>query len=397
MTGANVKGKLYQCHEVFDVYNALIVLNIMKPFVPDSLPIACRDDRRLIALVGRANAELARYDGLLQAIINPAVLLSPLTTEEAVLSSKIEGTNATVDEVLEQEAGLIKEGEKGKDIQEIVNYRRAMFVAREFLVEANITLALVRQLHKTLLTSARGQDKRPGEFRRDQNWIGRPGTPIEQATFVPPAPLRLLDHLQAWERYVASDDDEFLIQAAVVHAQFELLHPFSDGNGRIGRILVPLFMYQKKLISQPVFYLSAYLEQHRETYYERLNGISIDADWNGWIEFFLDAVQRQARENIRKVKIIKELYEEMKEKIVDITHSQYAIQVLDAIFSTPIFRTVDFVTKTGMQKQTVFSLLRQLKDAGILVELVAGRGRRPAILCFPRLLNSAEGKDIVGV
>lgn len=235
----------------------------MKPYEPDALPLADLDYRRLLPLVAQANAALARYDGLLQGIPNAEVMLSPLTTQEAVLSSRIEGTQATVDEVLEQEAGLVKEGEKYKDIQEISNYRVALLRAREHLQSYPIRLAFVRELHRILMDSVRGQDKMPGEFRKDQNWIGAYGCCLDDATFVPPSPLQLSDHLAAWEAYLDFDDIDFLLQAAVVHAQFELLHPFKDGNGRIGRILIPLFLFQKRVISQPMFYLSEYLEHHR--------------------------------------------------------------------------------------------------------------------------------------
>lgn len=258
----------------------------MVPYVPCELPLTNLDYQRLLPLVGKANATLARYDGLLQGIPNPAVMLSPLTTQEAVLSSKIEGTQATVDEVLEHEAGMLKEGKKFQDIQEISSYRQALFVAREYLKDYPIRLSFVRELHRLLMNSVRGQDKTPGEFRKDQNWIGAYGCSIEQATFVPPNPFQLPDHLQAWERYMDADDVDFLLQTAVVHAQFELLHPFKDGNGRIGRILIPLFLYQKRALSQPMFYLSEYLEHHREEYYQRLRAISSEGDWNGWIGFF---------------------------------------------------------------------------------------------------------------
>lgn len=367
----------------------------MQPYMPCALPLADLDYRRLFALVGEANAELALYDGLLQGIVNPSVMLSPLANEEAVLSSRIEGTQATVDEVLEQEAGLIKEGEKGKDIQEIINYREAMISAQTYLVDRPITLSLVRELHKVLLNSVRGQDKTPGEFRTDQNWIGNAGCSMEEATFVPPNPLQLQDHLHAWQSYMATKDIDLLLQTAVVHAQFELLHPFRDGNGRIGRILIPLFLFQQKKLSQPMFYLSSYLERNREEYYERLNRISKDGDWDGWIEFFLKAIMLQARANNRKVRKIMGLYDDMKVQVQDITHSQYGIQVLDAIFDRPIFKTTDFVTRTGIHKPTAMGLLRQLKGAGILVTLLEGSGQRATVLAFPRLINIAEGREIL--
>lgn len=371
----------------------------MQPYVPDTLPLTDLDYRLLLPLVGQANAALARYDGLLQGIPNPAVMLSPLTTQEAVLSSRIEGTQATVDEVLQQEAGLIQEGEKYKDIEEITNYRLALFKAQVHLEAYPIRLGFVRELHRILMSSVRGEDKSPGEFRRDQNWIGPQGCPIEQATFVPPNPLQLPDFLQAWERYLDSNDMDFLIQTAVVHAQFELLHPFKDGNGRIGRILIPLFLYQKRALSQPMFYLSEYLENHRGEYYDRLKAISAAKDWDGWIAFFLRATIAQAKQNTRRVEAIQALYNEMKSAIHAATHSQYSVHLLDAIFSKPIFRTSELAKKLtanhGIHAKTAPALLRQLKAAGILRELQAGSGRRAATLCFPRLINLAEGRELL--
>lgn len=367
----------------------------MKPYEPNKLPLENLDYQRLFALVGDANAELARYDGLLQGIVNPSVMLSPLTNEEAVLSSKIEGTQATVDEVLEQEAGMIKGGQKGKDIQEIINYREALRSAHHYLNERPITLSFVRELHKILLNSVRGQDKTPGEFRKDQNWIGSYGCPIEQAAFVPPNPLQLQDHLEAWQSYMASSDIDLLLQTAVIHAQFELLHPFKDGNGRIGRILIPLFLYQKKKLSQPMFYLSSYLEANREEYYVRLHNISREDDWNAWIAFFLKAITEQAKNNNAKVRAIMGLYESMKNRIHEITHSQYTVHLLDAIFDRPIFETTDFVKRTSIHKPTAMGLLRKLKGADILKEIRPGSGRRSAVLCFPELLNIAEGRKIL--
>ncbi len=367
----------------------------MNPYEPQKLPLDTLDYKYLFPLVGQANAELARYDGLLQGIPNPSVMLSPLTNEEAVLSSKIEGTRATVDEVLEQEAGLLKEGEKYEDIQEIINYRKALRSAHDYLKNRPITLSFVKSLHKVLMDSVRGQDKTPGAFRKDQNWIGTYGCTIEQASFVPPNPLQLQDYLDTWQTYMSADDTDMLLQTAVVHAQFELLHPFKDGNGRIGRILIPLFLYQKKTLSQPMFYLSSYLESHREEYYLRLHNISHQGDWNGWIEFFLKAITEQAKSNNTKVRAIIGLYDTMKQQIHEITHSQYTVHLLDAIFDRPIFETSDLVKRTGIHKPTAMALLRQLKSATILKELRPGSGRRAAILCFPELLNITEGRDIL--
>lgn len=333
---------------------------------------------------------------MLQGIPNPEVMLSPLTTQEAVLSSKIEGTQATVDEVLQHEAGMIQEGEKEKDIQEILNYRMALFRSSDYLKSYPIRLGFIRELYKILLDSVRGKDKTPGEFRIDQNWIGKAGCTIEEASFVPPSPLILNDFLLKWETYLDLDDEDILLQVAIVHAQFELLHPFKDGNGRIGRLLIPLFLYQKKALSQPMFYLSEYLERHREEYYQRLKAISDNNDWNGWICFFLKAITEQAKENSTRVRSIMSLYEDLKTQITDITRSQYFIYLLDAIFSKPIFKVSDLVKtlnkEYGVHEKTTPDLLRKLKAAGILRELKPGSGRRSAVLCFPSLIDRAEGR-----
>jgi Fic family protein len=366
-----------------------------QPYYPKPLPVAQLDYARLIGYVGRANAELARYDGLLQGLINPSVMLSPLTTQEAVLSSRIEGTQATLDEVLEHEAGNIKLGEKGNDIQEIVNYRSALIRAYEYLQERPITLSLVRQMHRLLMSSVRGQDKSPGEFRKDQNWIGKPGCTIEEATFVPPNPLQLQDHLLAWETYLSYQDFDPVVQAAIVHAQFELIHPFKDGNGRIGRLLISLFLFQAKVLSQPMFYLSAYLEDHREEYYEYLRRVSAEEDWDAWIIFFLRAVTEQAKINSTKVRAIRQLYEEMKRRVEEITHSPYALRILDGIFARPIFSTTVFFEEIEVSRTTGLPLLRKLKEANILTPVRAASGRRPGILAFSQLLNIAEGKTVL--
>lgn len=364
----------------------------MLPYEPCELPISNLDYKMLLPLVGKANRELSRYDGLLQGIVNPEVLLSPLTTEEATLSSRLEGTQATIDDVYEHEAGIEKSEEQVKDIQEITNYRAALRSGQFYLEQYPITLPFVRELHKILLSSVRGKDKSPGEVRVIQNFIGAPGSKIEDATFVPAAPVDLPKHLYAWQKYLSGDDIDVLIQTAIMHAQFELLHPFKDGNGRIGRLLIPLFLFQKKALSKPMFYLSSYLEANKDEYHSALNGISKREDWNGWIAFFLLAVTEQAKINIEKVKKIKDLYEEMKLKIPENTHSQFASLVLDQIFRRPIFRTTDFISESGIKKPSAMTIIRDLKSSGILDELISGAGRRPAVLWFQSLIKITEGK-----
>lgn len=368
----------------------------MEPFIPHTLPLANLDYNRLTRLLGQANRELTRYDGLLQGIPDPALLLSPLTTQEAVISSKIEGTQATLDEVLEHEAGQSFDPEKDKDIREIVNYREALRYATAELENRPITLALVKEVHRILLSSVRGERKSPGEFRKDQNWIGKAGCSMQDASYVPPSPLQLQDYLEAWQQYLSEDDADFLVQTAIIHAQFELLHPFKDGNGRIGRLIIPLFLFSKRVLTYPMFYLSEYLEEHRDEYYLHLQGISRNNDWESWIIFFLEAIITQSTDNADRVRKIFALYNDMKTRFVAATHSQFAILALDAIFTRPIFDTSYFVKymEKMTSKQTSMLILKQLQQAEIIDIYRDGSGRRPAILKFPALINLVHGRQI---
>jgi hypothetical protein len=228
---------------------------------------------------------------------------------------------------------------------------------------------------------------------RIPNWIGPAGCTVEQARFVPIGADKLPDAMSAWERYLHSDAPDRLVQVAILHAEFEALHPFLDGNGRLGRMLVPLFLWQNGVIQRPMFYVSAFLEAHRDEYYERLLAVSRDGDWTGWCHFFLTAIKAQAEENQRKAADILALYERMKRELADLTRSQYAIRALDWIFERPIFKSSDFVASAGIPEPTAKRMVPALRAAGVLRVLVEASGRRAATLCFPELLNIAEGRE----
>jgi Fic family protein len=350
----------------------------------------------LLPLIGPASAAIARYEGVLRGVPNPDVLLGPLTAQEAVLSSRIEGTQATLGEVLEFEAegDLTDESTPKKaDIREVLNYRAALREGAHLLDELPISQRLIRRLHWVLMQGVRGRNRDPGEYRRIPNWIGPEGCPIEQARFVPCAANRLPAAMDAWEAYVHADCPDLLVQLAILHAEFEAIHPFLDGNGRLGRLIVPLFLTSKGLLSRPNFYLSGYLEQRRDEYYDRLLAVSRDDDWTGWCAFFLEALIAQAAENQSKAEAILRLYAERRGWIAEVTHSQYAVRALDWFFERPIFRTSDFVATAGIPKPTANRILRVVRDEGLLRELRPSSGRRPAVLCFSALLNIAEGVD----
>jgi Fic family protein len=359
-------------------------------------PPASLDWPRLIALVGPANAAIARYAGLLEGIPDPNVLLSPMTVQEAVLSSRIEGTQATMGEVLELEAqGYLFDDNTPKkaDIREILNYRAALKEAVGLLETLPLSQRLMRETHCVLMQGVRGRAKDPGEYRRIPNWIGPEGCGIDQARFVPVSAERLPGAMDAWEKYLHSDEPDVLVQLAVLHAEFESIHPFLDGNGRLGRLLIPLFLFSRQLLSRPSFYLSEYFEHHRDEYYGRLLAISRDGDWTGWIAFFLKALIDQASINQARVQSILALYQRRKDWIIAETHSQYAVRALDWMFQKPIFKSSDFREMAGIPKPTATRILRMCRDNSMLRELAEGSGQRAAILCFPELLNIAEGHD----
>lgn len=369
----------------------------MDPFIPHTLPLDTIAWEPLIPLLGRANRSLAYYDGVLKGLPNAELLLSPMTTQEAVLSSKIEGTQASLSDVLKFEAGEIPAGEARQlDIHEILNYRKALKSAEGELKTRPFNLNLLKKLHSILLDSVRGRDKDRGNFRRIQNWIGPHGTPIEQATFVPPSPERVMKALDNWEKYYHHEGPDHLAQLAVLHGQFEIIHPFLDGNGRLGRMLVPIYLFEKGLLSRPMMYLSGYLESKRAEYYRLLRALQTEEGaWNAWIAFFLRALDEQATTDAGKATRIIMLYNELKFRVIELTRSQFAIPVLDRLFRKPIFTASAFVGKKGLpSKPVIMSILNKLRSAGILKTIREGSGSRPQVYAFPALINVCEGKKV---
>jgi Fic family protein len=360
----------------------------------DCFPPQDIDYAALISLIGPANAAIARYDGVLSAIPNAKILLSPLTTQEAVLSSRIEGTQATMGEVLEFEAdGDQKQysSEKRNDIQEILNYRKAINTAIEQLQTLPLCQRMIFNIHQVLMDSVRGQGKAPGDYRKIPNWIGPSGCTIETARYIPITADQLRVGMNRWETYLHTTPPDRLIHLAILHAEFEALHPFLDGNGRLGRMLIPLYLYQNSLIQSPNFYISAYFETHREDYYDKLLAISRDDDWTGWCQFFLTALTVQAKENQQKATAILDLYSQKKAEITELTRSQYGIRALDWIFERPIFKSTDFVNSAAIPKATARRILQVLAEQNLLKPLVKSKGRQPTTYGFTELLNLAEG------
>ncbi len=370
---------------------------ILKPAIPIKLPLKTLDWTSLVADMGRANRTLADYNGMLRHLPNASILLAPLTVQEAVLSSRIEGTLATMTEVLQFEAGEPPEGlSRRDDIEEILNYRRALALATKELGKRPFNLNLLLQLHGVLLSGVRGQNKARGEFRRQQNYIGSLAGGKKTVRFTPPDWQMLRPALDNWEKYYHADERDPIVQLAIVHAQFEFLHPFLDGNGRLGRILVPIFLFERGLLREPNFYLSEYIEAHRDEYIGLLNALGrTKAAWTAWVRFFLLAVERQAEQNARKATAMLELYGDLKGQFLEVTRSQFAVPLLDFIFSTPIFQPgqVRWATAAPSRPQLTTMLLN-LHKAGVLTMVRKGTGKRPYIWSLTSLIDLAEKRFV---
>ena len=338
---------------------------------------------------------MARYDCLLATVPNPRVLLAGLRVREAVCSSRIENIFTSVTEVLDMGAWLAPANPYARaDAREVLNYLAAERHAREMLAELPLSLRVIREAHALLLAGDGGQGKSPGALRRAPVWIGGPGSTPETATFVPAPASQVPDAMSAWERYIHAGAPDRLVQIAVQHAQFEAIHPFLDGNGRLGRMLIPLLMHQHGLIRAPVFGLSARIAGRRSFYYEGLLGVSRDDDWTGWCLYALDAIRNQAREGTAAIEAILELRAEVEAELADRTRPRHVAPALDRLFERPVFRASDFVSAGDIPSRTARRLLTRLRDQGVLEDAAPAKGRRSAVLRFPRLLEVLEADDV---
>lgn len=362
------------------------------PYIPEQLPPRSIDWGMHIRAIEDATIAIGKYDGVLQGIANPYVFLSPLIVREAMLSSQIEGTQVTLEEILQYEAvdGL-PSPERRDDLKEVSNYRKAMSDAVKLIGERPLCINTICNIHRVLLSDTRGKDKNPGEIRKRQNYIGVQGTDIGHAIFIPPEPQLVMDAFSDWEKYLHSDEGSRLVQIAILKAQFELIHPFLDGNGRIGRMLVPLILYYKKVLSRPTFYISSYLEQNKIAYKKRLSAISEDNDWNGWVAFFLKAIVEQSKENSNKAIQIINLKHSMNQMASNIISSKYSTQAIEAIFSSPIFDTNYFIRTSKIPRASAVQILGKLKENDVLYVHREGRGRKTTVYIFPKLISITEG------
>lgn len=359
-------------------------------------PPAGLDSARLLAPLSEAAAALARYDQMLRGLHNSEILLAPMRRQEAVVSSRIEGTITTLDDVLRYEADEPAENSPRaqmvrSETLEVVNYHHAMLEAQRVMRDgAPLSEWLIRAAHRTLLRRARGDDRQPGEYKTAQNYLA--GRNRREILFVPAEPERLRDGMEALFRYIRDAGDPPLLKAAISHVEFEALHPFNDGNGRIGRMLITLMLWESDVISKPHFYISEYLEEARDEYIDRMRAVSADDAWTDWCIFFLEAVTEQARRNLDKADRIGRLYEEMKEVFPRTLASAYAIAALDYLFANPVYRNSRFAASAGIPKQTAMRFSRILLEEGLIRTVEPSAGRRAAMYAFEPLLEIVRGE-----
>jgi Fic family protein len=343
-------------------------------FYPRAIPRALELPSASVMLLADAEASLGQLAAVGRLVRNSELFIRPYLLREAVSSTRIEGTRATIGEVLEADAGG---AQLGADVEEVANYVAAMRWGVERLATLPISARLLREMHRRLMAGVRGRELSPGEFRATQNWIGPPGSTIETAPFVPPPPDELAALLADWERF-ANDEPEMplLVQNALLHAQLETIHPFLDGNGRLGRLLLVFFLVARERLPAPLLYLSAYLEQHREAYYGALQALREQGDAIPWVNMFLTAVKTQAADAVERSELIVDL----RERYLDVASTlgtPNALALVELICENPVVTTRAIESRLEVSRPTALRLLRRMEERGVLVEGESGaRGQR---------------------
>jgi Fic family protein len=376
-------GRYVRCLEGYDAY------------VPKKLPPnpAINLDANLIELLSSADRKLGRLDGVAEVLPNPDLFVAMYVKKEALLSSQIEGTQASLIDVLG--AAKDKSG-KTSDAQEVVNYVAAMNYALERIVDLPISLRLIKETHSVLLQSGRGSKKTPGEFRTSQNWIGHTGQAMKDAAFVPPTVENMNIALADMEEYLYEKSGlPPLIKAALLHAQFETIHPFLDGNGRIGRLLITFWLCHQGVLSRPLLYLSHFFKENRAEYYERLMGIRFKGDWEGWIRFFLKGiilVSEEAVTSARNIITLKEHGQQMISTIIK--NNGNHLRLFEDLFQNPLITRSDVACLLDVSAPTASSIVNSLVQYGILQDLTPNQTRNKEFLFRGYLDILSRGTEI---
>src|SRR6266702_1048498 len=355
-------------------------------FVPAPLPPELEWTPRLIGTLSDADRLVGRLAGEGGRLPNPHILIRPFVQREAVLSSKIEGTQATLGELLAAEAGAIVD-RSPEDLREVGNYVVALEHGISRLTKLPLCVRLTRELHEKLMTGVQGHQAAPGRFRKIQNWIGKPGSTIATASYIPPPPGEVEPCLAAWEKFLHESTLPPLVTIALAHYQFEAVHPFLDGNGRVGRLLITLFLIERQILPTPLLYLSAFFEASRRDYYDGLRGVSERGAWNEWVEYFLLGVARMSEDALNRAVRINELLAQWQKRVSgDSTNTPR--RVVDLLGANPFITTKGAAEKLGIAFTTAQRAIQRLERIGILK--LVGDAKRDRVFCARTLLDILE-------
>ncbi len=345
-------------------------------FIPNPLPPPIEIDWRLADVLSEADRALSELSGVGRLLPNPYLLINPYVRKEAVLSSRIEGTQASLSDLFYFEAEE-PESPSVPDVREVHNYVLAMNHGLERLKTLPISNRLVREIHAVLMEGVRGGAATPGEFRRSQNWIGPPGCTLKEATFVPPPPTEMNQALTEWEKFLhAPTELPPLIVCALMHYQFEAIHPFLDGNGRVGRLLITFFLCERNHLSEPLLYLSDYFERTRSDYYRHLLEVSQSGTWRAWLEYFLKGVALQAKDACETATRLMDLHQKYRTQVGTKRVPAAAYQLVDQIFITPVLSIAKLAREWKMSYPKVTRGIERLVKIGILKEVTGQRRNR---------------------
>lgn len=356
----------------------------------DKFPPQTLDYGQFVEPLLKATDAVARYDQMLKNMHNSEILLAPLRNQEAVISSRMEGTISTMDEILKYEADYDEENETSAGVRseviETILYQRALRTTQKAMEDGYpLSQSLVKGIHQRLLSFGRGATKSPGELKNEQNYLV--DKLKKEILFIPISPEKLQEGLDKLFQYIDQSSHPSLVKAGITHIEFEALHPFKDGNGRIGRMLITLMLWASGTISAPHFYISGYLEDNKDLYIDTMRRVSASGEWENWCSFFLKAVEQQAIRNLTIAENIRSLYEEMKTIFSDALSSKWSVNALDFVFTNPVFRNNKFTTHSGIPAASAARFTRVLIEKGLLRTIEESSGRRPALYSFEPLMK----------
>ena len=345
-------------------------------FIPNPLEPHLDFDLPMVNILSRADRALSELAGMARTLPNPNLFIRPFMRREAVLSSRIEGTQASLSDLLFFEAANSEEPEV-PDVREVANYVNSLEYGIERLETLPFSLRLIREVHERLLKGVRGEMQTPGLFRTSQNWIGPPGCTLMDATYVPPPVDEMHEALDKFEKYLHAESDlPPLVKMALVHYHFEAIHPFLDGNGRVGRLLISLLLCTNQLLPKPMLYLSAYFVKNQEDYYRLLLGVSQNGDWIPWVRFFLKAVEEQSRDAIKRSGAILDLWATYRNRMQEARASALLLSLVDELFSFPAISTGIASRVLGVTPRSAQLNIDKLVEAGILEEVTGKKRNR---------------------